>query len=170
VFSTELGGARLEGNRSRWSTFVTVSCQRWWRDRLVLVGDAAHTAHYTVGSGTRMAMEDSIALVASLGGHDSLAAALAAYEAGRKPAVAHLQARARRSQRWWLTVRRRLDLPLPRLMLSYLTRTRSPDHRGVAATNPELLTWAARLLPGADWAARRPRDAGARTPMPLGNR
>jgi anthraniloyl-CoA monooxygenase len=170
VFSGELDGARLEGNRSRWSTFTTVRCQRWWHGRLVLVGDAAHTAHYTVGSGTRMAMEDSIALVAALDGHDSLSAALTAYEAERKPAVTHLQARARRSQSWWLTVRHRVELPLPRLMLSYLTRTGSPDYRGVAATNPELLSRAARLLPGADVAAERPSEAVAGSPLPLAGR
>jgi anthraniloyl-CoA monooxygenase len=170
LFSAELGGARLEGNRSRWSTFITVSCQRWWHGRLVLVGDAAHTAHYTVGSGTRMAMEDSIALVGALDGHDSLAGALTAYEAERQPAVRHLQTRARRSQRWWLTVRHRVDQPLPRLMLSYLTRTGSPDHRGVAAANPDLLSRAARLLPGADLAAPRPAEIIAPCPLPLANR
>jgi anthraniloyl-CoA monooxygenase len=170
VFSGELDGARLQGNRSRWSTFITVRCQRWWHGRLVLVGDAAHTAHYTVGSGTRMAMEDSVALVSALAGHDTLAAALAGYEAERKPAVTHLQTRARRSQSWWLTVRHRVDLPLPCLMLSYLTRTGSPDHRGVAATNPQLLSQAVGLLPGADAAAERPSEAVASSPLPLGNR
>ena len=58
---------------------------------------------------------------------------------------------------------------MPRLMLSYLTRTGTPDHRGVAATNPELLTWAARLLPGADWAASRPSEAIASSHLPLGS-
>jgi anthraniloyl-CoA monooxygenase len=117
-----------------------------------------------------MAMEDSIALVAALDGHDSLSAALTAYEAERKPAVTHLQARARRSQSWWLTVRHRVELPLPRLMLSYLTRTGSPDYRGVAAANPELLSGAARLLPGADVAAERPSEAVAGSPLPLAGR
>ena len=170
VFAAELEGARVEGNRSRWSTFTTVRCRRWWHGRLVLVGDAAHTAHYTVGSGTRMAMEDSIALVAALDGHGTLASALDAYEAERMPAVAHLQTRARRSQGWWLSVRHRVEAPVPRLMLSYLTRTGSPDHRGVAATNPELLSGAARLLPGADPEARRPSEMIASSPLPLADR
>jgi anthraniloyl-CoA monooxygenase len=167
VFAAELGGARLEGNHSRWSTFVTVRCERWWRDRVVLAGDAAHTAHYTVGSGTRMAMEDAMALVAALDGHDVLSAALTAYEAERKPAVEHLQTRARRSQRWWLSLRHRIGEPLPRLMLNYLTRTGSPDHRGVAATNPELLARAAGLLSGASPGAGSLSAIVARAPLRL---
>jgi anthraniloyl-CoA monooxygenase len=170
VFSAELGGARVEGNHSRWSTFTTVRCQRWWHGRVVLVGDAAHTAHYTVGSGTRMAMEDSIALAAALDGDDTLAGALTAYEAERQPAVRHLQTRAHRSQLWWLTVGHRVDEPLPRLMLSYLTRTGSPDHRGVAGANPELLSRAARLLPGADADSVGPAEVIAHCPLPLANR
>jgi anthraniloyl-CoA monooxygenase len=170
VFAAELGGAGLEGNHSRWSTFVTVRCERWWRNRVVLAGDAAHTAHYTVGSGTRMAMEDAMALVAALDGRDVLPAALAAYEAERKPAVEHLQTRARRSQRWWLTLRHRIGEPLPRLMLNYLTRTGSPDHRGVAAANPELLARAAGLLSGASRGAETPSAIVARAPLPLPGR
>jgi anthraniloyl-CoA monooxygenase len=170
IFSAELGGAHLEGNHSRWSTFHTVRCERWWRDRVVLAGDAAHTAHYTVGSGTRMALEDAMALVAALDGHGTLPAALTAYEAERRPAVEHLQERARRSQRWWLTLKHRIGEPLPRLMLNYLTRTGSPDHRGVAATNPELLARAAGLLPGANPDAGPPSAIVARAPLPLPGR
>jgi anthraniloyl-CoA monooxygenase len=170
IFAAELEGARLEGNHSRWSTFVTVRCERWWRDRVVLAGDAAHTAHYTVGSGTRMAMEDAMALAGALDGHDVLSAALTAYEAERKPAVDHLQTRARRSQRWWLSLRHRIGEPLPRLMLNYLTRTGSPDHRGVAAANPELLARAAGLLSGASPDARSPSAIVARAPLPLPGR
>jgi anthraniloyl-CoA monooxygenase len=170
IFSAELGGARLEGNHSRWSTFITVCCERWWQDRVVLAGDAAHTAHYTVGSGTRMAMEDAMALVQALAGHGTLPGALTAYEAERKPAVEHLQARARRSQRWWLSLRHRIGEPLPRLMLNYLTRTGSPDHRGVAATNPELLAQAAGLLSAASPDAGPPSAIVARAPLPLSDR
>src|SRR2546427_8727151 len=86
------------------------------------------------------------------------------------PAVTHLQTRAGRSQRWWLSVRHRVDEPLPRLMLSYLTRTGSPDHRGVAATNPQLLSGAARLLPGADPEAQRPSEMIASSSLALAGR
>jgi anthraniloyl-CoA monooxygenase len=170
IFAAELGGARLEGNHSHWSTFLTVRCERWWHDRVVLAGDAAHTAHYTVGSGTRMALEDAMTLAAALHGHATLPSALSAYEAERKPAVEHLQRRAGRSQRWWLTLRHRIGEPLPRLMLNYLTRTGSPDHRGVAATNPELLARAAGVLPGAGPEEGPPSAAVARALLPLPGR
>ena len=111
-----------------------------------------------------------MSLVAALDGHDTLESALAAYEAERKPAVEHLQARARRSERWWLTLRRRIGEPLPRLMLNYLTRTGSPDHRGVAAANPELLAAAAGLLPGAGPPEGPPSAILAHAALPLRDR
>ena len=66
VFAPHLGGHRLIGNRTRWLQFRTVRCARWHDGRTVLLGDAAHTAHYSVGSGTKLAMEDAIALVSAL--------------------------------------------------------------------------------------------------------
>ena len=81
VFGATLGGASLLGNRSRWMRFRTVTARRWSPGNVVLIGDAAHTAHYSVGSGTKMAMEDAVALVDALqdDGHASIAAALDAY-------------------------------------------------------------------------------------------
>ena len=117
-----------------------------------------------------MAMEDAMALVTALDEHGTLPGALTAYEAERKPAVEHLQGRARRSQRWWLTLRHRIGEPLPRLMLNYLTRTGSPDHRGVAATNPELLVRAAGVLSDASPDAGPPSAIIARAPLPLAGR
>ena len=89
VFGDVLGGARLLGNRSRWMHFRTVTVDHWHRDNVVLIGDAAHTAHYSVGAGTKMAMDDSVALVEALTSVTStdLEGALAAYESERRPRV-----------------------------------------------------------------------------------
>jgi anthraniloyl-CoA monooxygenase len=154
-FEPLLQGRKLLGNRSRWSRFRLVTCERWSTDRFVLLGDAAHTAHYTVGSGTRMAMEDAIVLADALAGEASLAGAFAAYEAERRPAVEHLQWRARRSQTWWRTLAHRYDLPLPVLLFSYFTRTGSVDLEGLGQTNPEIARAAV------DW-----RRHEARSPIP----
>lgn len=124
---------------ARWSRFRLVKCERWSAGNVVLVGDAAHTAHYTVGSGTRMAMEDAIVLSQALIGEGSLDAAFESYEKERRPAVEHLQRRADRSQVWWRTLAHRYDLPLPVLLLSYFTRTGSVDLDRLARSNPEIV-------------------------------
>ena len=88
---------------------------RWHTDSVVLLGDAAHTAHYSIGSGTKLAMEDAIELVAALDAADDLPGALNTYEAMRRPAVERLQGLARRSQHWWDSFPERLDLQVDRL-------------------------------------------------------
>ncbi|HEY3238330.1 MAG TPA: FAD-dependent monooxygenase [Acidimicrobiia bacterium] len=102
LFAEHLDGHPLLVNNSRWGNFRTIRCQRWWKDNAVIIGDAAHTAHFSVGSGTKMAMEDAAALVASVGEHPGdLQAALAAYEDVRRPAVSKIQGAARPSLSWW---------------------------------------------------------------------
>jgi anthraniloyl-CoA monooxygenase len=124
AFTDALSGAELLGNRSRWMQFRTVSLPRWHHENVVLIGDAAHTAHYSVGSGTKMALEDAIVLADSLttGEEQSLAGALRWYEEIRRPRVEALQDAAVRSQRWWDSIGSRLDLPAAQLMLAYLSR------------------------------------------------
>jgi anthraniloyl-CoA monooxygenase len=118
-----LGGARLQTRQPSWSTFTTVRCERWSAGTVVLLGDAVHTAHYSVGSGTALAIEDAVALVEALAGSASIKTAFEDYQRVRQPHADHLQRRADRSQRWWSTLRVRYDLPLPLLLLSYLSRT-----------------------------------------------
>jgi anthraniloyl-CoA monooxygenase len=122
AFDPVLGGARLLGNRSRWLSFTVVSAARWHHGNVVLIGDAAHTAHYSVGSGTKMALEDAIALADRLAQGGPLETVLADYEAVRRPRVEALQATALRSQRWWESFATRVDLPPAQLMLAYLSR------------------------------------------------
>ena len=139
AFSEELHGHRLIGNRTRWTQFRTVTCERWHVGSTVLLGDAAHTAHYSIGSGTKLAMEDAIALDRVLAGADDLPSALAAYEAERRPSVERLQETARRSMRWWHSFPQRLDLPVEQLFISYMTRAGKVTLERFAQTAPEVV-------------------------------
>ena len=139
AFRGPLQGHRLIGNRTRWLRFRTVHCERWHHDNIVLLGDAAHTAHYSIGSGTKLAMEDSIALTETLDAADGLREALAAYEAGRRPAVEHLQDVAVRSQRWWDSFPQRMHLPINQLLVSYMTRAGKIPLQRFTATTPDIV-------------------------------
>ena len=122
-FAALLGGAGLRTKQTSWSPFSTVRCERWSSGNVVLLGDAVHTAHYSVGSGTALAIEDALVLAEALSESSSVAAAFADYESTRKPYAERLQRRAERSERWWSTLDARYDLPLHALLVSYLSRT-----------------------------------------------
>ncbi len=139
VFAEALNGHQLIGNRTRWSRFRTVRCERWYSGNVVLLGDAAHTAHYSIGSGTKLAMEDAIALVASVRRADTLEAALLDYEAQRRPAVEHLQEVATRSQRWWDSLPRRMHLPINQVLVSYMTRAGKVPLEHFAQSTPQVV-------------------------------
>jgi anthraniloyl-CoA monooxygenase len=112
AFAPLLGGVPFLGNRSRWTHFRTVRCARWSADSVVLLGDAAATAHPTIGSGTKLALESVIALATALHATDDVADALFAYERGRRPTLERLQALATRSQLWWESFECRLGVEL----------------------------------------------------------
>jgi anthraniloyl-CoA monooxygenase len=123
VFADNLAGHPVIGNNSRWLRFTTVTNRSWTNGNVVLLGDAAHTAHFSVGSGTKLAMEDAIALAAALREQTSLGAALAAYEAERRPAVESTQRAARTSQEWFEGVRRYVPLPPESFAFQLMTRS-----------------------------------------------
>lgn len=126
LFAEELRGHRLLGNNSKWIGFLTITCATWRAGNIVLLGDAAHTAHFSIGSGTKLAMEDAIALARALGQHagpDGLDTALDEFETERKPIVETLQAAARESQRYFETLARHKSLaPIP-FTFNLLTRS-----------------------------------------------
>ena len=123
AFAGVLDGARLIANNSHWRQFPNLSCGRWHDGRAVLVGDALHTAHFSIGSGTRLAMEDVIALVQALKDTDwSVADALPAYQAARAPVLAKLVAAARRSSDWYDDFERHMQLDPWRFALAYILR------------------------------------------------
>jgi anthraniloyl-CoA monooxygenase len=102
LFADEIDGRSLLLNNSRWGNFRTRRAARWHYRNVALLGDAAHTAHFSVGSGTKMAMEDAIELVTALDQHPGdVEAALTAYEAAARPAVERIQGSARPSLSWW---------------------------------------------------------------------
>lgn len=145
AFAGVLDGHPLLGNKTRWSRFHAVHLDRWWHDNTVLIGDAAHTAHYTLGSGTKLALEDAIGLVRALTASDNLAspaavqAAFAAYEQERSPAVVRFQRLAERSQRWWESFYYRVDEPLATLALGFLTRAGNLDLDRLSADAADIL-------------------------------
>lgn len=123
VFAPDLGGQSLLSNRSRWIRFTYVQNQHWWADNMVLLGDSLHTAHFSIGSGTKLALEDSLALWRAFEEHPRVAEALPAFEAARRPPVERFQTAALTSQRWFETARVRLHLePIP---FAYEAMTRS---------------------------------------------
>jgi anthraniloyl-CoA monooxygenase len=128
IFADALRGRPLRSNKSAWTTFRTVVNERWSHGNLVLLGDAAHTAHFSIGSGTKLAVEDALALAACLEEQPSLAEALAAYEEERKPVVASTQRAARASLEWFENLALHLDQPPRRFAFNLLTRSRRVTH------------------------------------------
>ncbi len=130
LFAADLEGDRLLSNRSLWTQFPTLKNEHWSHENVVILGDAAHTAHFSIGSGTKLAMEDAIALDRSLAVPGrSLAASLAAYEEERKPDVGRIQTAAQQSLEWFETVETRHDaLPVSQLLFSLFSRSRRITH------------------------------------------
>lgn len=136
LFAEELAGHRLLENRSVWRSFPTVRNRRWHHERLVLLGDAAHTAHFSIGSGTKLAMEDAIALRDALLSHDAVPEALSAYEAERRPTVESTQRAAQVSLEWFENTERYLELEPIELAFSLLTRSLRVSHENLRLRDP----------------------------------
>jgi anthraniloyl-CoA monooxygenase len=153
AFTDLLGGDPFIGNKSRWMHFRTVRCERWHHGNVVLLGDAKATAHPSIGSGTKLALEDAIALARGLRdiGDDRPADHLAAFEDQRRPAVDRLQERAARSQLWWESFGSRMHLTPARVAVAYLSRAGAVSLDDLLGSAPEL---AARAV--AEWAGVDP--------------
>ncbi|MFI9167956.1 bifunctional salicylyl-CoA 5-hydroxylase/oxidoreductase [Streptomyces lincolnensis] len=128
IFADALGSRSLRSNKSAWTTFRTVVNEHWSHGNIVLLGDAAHTAHFSIGSGTKLAVEDALALAACLEEQPSIERALAAYEAERKPVVASTQRAARASLEWFENLGLHLDQPPRQFAFNLLTRSRRVTH------------------------------------------
>ncbi|MBV8759752.1 MAG: FAD-dependent monooxygenase, partial [Deltaproteobacteria bacterium] len=146
IFADELAGHRLIKNRSIWRNFPTVRCGKWHAGNVVLVGDAAHTAHFSIGSGTKLAMEDSIALRDALLDHRDVPTALAAYEARRRPEVESLQAAAQASLEWFEGTERYMSMAPVQMTYSLMTRSLRVSHASVAKRDPHLAKGVEQLL------------------------
>jgi len=139
LFADELQGHRLLSNRSVWRSFPTIRNERWRHENVVLLGDAAHTAHFSVGSGTKLAMEDSIALVEAIGAHRDLPAALDAYETARRPAVESLQRAAQASLQWFEDTERYMELDPLQFSFALLTRSLRVTHQNLKVRDPKFV-------------------------------
>lgn len=136
IFTEALGGRGLRSNKSAWTAFRTVVNEKWSHGNVVLVGDAAHTAHFSIGSGTKLAVEDALALAACLQEQPTTALALAAYEAERRPVVASTQRAARASLEWFENLGLYLDQPSRQFAFNLLTRSRRVTHDNLRLRDP----------------------------------
>ena len=137
VFADALEGRRLVANKSRWINFVTVRNRRWCTDNAVLLGDAAHTAHFSIGSGTKLAMEDAVSLAwafRSFG--DDVGAATAAYEAERRPIVESTQRAAQASLEWFEGIGRYVGQERLQFAFNLLTRSRRVTYENLRLRDP----------------------------------
>ncbi|MFI7017194.1 FAD-dependent monooxygenase [Streptomyces sp. NPDC050164] len=163
LFAEQIDGHELLVNNSRWGNFRTRRTRRWHSGNVVLLGDAAHTAHFSVGSGTKMAMEDAIALAGSLLAHrDDLPAALEAYEAAARPSVEKIQASARPSLSWWEHFGRYHDAFEPtRFAFHFLSRSIGKER--IARRDPEFVEQVV-----GDWRAAHEGRDPLETPLRVG--
>lgn len=151
VFADTLEGHPLVSNKSLWRNFPWLWNDRWSHRHIVLVGDALHTAHFSIGSGTRLALEDVIALVNALDGEaSSLRRALEAYEAVRRPVVEKLVKAARTSAAWYERFGEHMKLAPLDFGYSYITRSGRIDDDQLRAMSPRFMARydAQSLVPG----------------------
>lgn len=140
VFAAALDGHPLQSNRSIWRNFPWLWAGRWAHRNLVLIGDAAHTAHYSIGSGTRLAMEDALALAKALESEPAdLDAALARYDAQRRPVVEKLVAASKRSAAWYERFPEHMQLAPEELAISYIRRSGRIDNDRLRAMSPKFM-------------------------------
>ena len=172
LFAEHLDGSPLRSNRSQWNRFETLTNRNWYaaggsHPPVVLMGDAAHTAHFSIGSGTKLAMEDAASLYQALNGHPGrIESALASYETERQPAVARFQEAARESARYFESVGHHLQLPPETFAFNLLTRSGRINHLDMERRDPALTLAADRVVAGVKLGEIVPRPS--QTPFTVG--
>ncbi|HXN68891.1 MAG TPA: FAD-dependent monooxygenase, partial [Bradyrhizobium sp.] len=146
-----LDGHRLVSNKSVWRNFPWIWNERWSFKNMVLIGDALHSAHFSIGSGTRLAIEDAIALAKALEAEGDIPAGLHRYQAERQPIVKKLVTAARTSADWYEKFPAHMKLGLMDFAYSYITRSGRIDDARLRAMSPSFM---------ARYEASRPRAAG----------
>lgn len=136
VYAPVLQGAPLVSNKSIWRNFPNVRNDRWWVGNVVLIGDALRTAHFSIGSGTRLAMEDAIALNKALDSHSRVEDGLRAYEVARRPIVEKLVAAADASGAWYDRFPEHMNLSPRDFAWSYIQRSGRIDPERLAKISP----------------------------------
>jgi anthraniloyl-CoA monooxygenase len=165
LFARHLDGQPLMSNAahlrgSAWLNFPRVACERWYHGNVVLLGDAAHTAHFSVGSGTKLALEDAIGLADALHAQDDRESALQSYQETRRTEVLKLQSAARNSTEWFETVPRYVRFEPMQFTYALLTRSQRVSHENLRLRDR---TW----LEGMErWFAERASRRGVQVPVP----
>jgi len=136
VFASTLDGHRLVSNKSVWRNFPWIWNERWSFKNMVLIGDALHSAHFSIGSGTRLAIEDAIALVKALEAEGDISRALVRYQTERQPIVKKLVTAARTSAGWYEKFPDHMKLDLSDFAYSYITRSGRIDDARLRAMSP----------------------------------
>ncbi|HUS23823.1 MAG TPA: bifunctional salicylyl-CoA 5-hydroxylase/oxidoreductase [Candidatus Binatia bacterium] len=144
IFEQHLGGHALLTNSahvrgSAWIRFPRVLCRRWVRENVVLIGDAAHTAHFSIGSGTKLGFEDAIGLARHLDSDAPLQQALQGYQAEREVEALKLQSAARNSMSWFEDIERYLGYDTRQFTYALLTRSQRVSHENLRLRDPEWL-------------------------------
>jgi anthraniloyl-CoA monooxygenase len=151
LFTDDLNGAALMSNNSKWVNFITVKNKRWHHKNVVLLGDAAHTAHFSIGSGTKLAMEDAIALAHAFEVKDTVEAALTNFELDRKPRVTMLQDAARESQDYFETLKRYVHLEPEQFAFHLLTRSGRLNYDNLKLRDPRFVDQVERCFVSTPW-------------------
>ena len=139
VFASTLEGHRLVSNKSVWRNFPWIWNEHWSFKNMVLIGDALHSAHFSIGSGTRLAIEDAIALTRALEAEEKISAGLNRYQAERQPIVKKLVTAARTSAGWYEKFPDHMKLGLMDFAYSYITRSGRIDDARLRAMSPAFM-------------------------------
>jgi anthraniloyl-CoA monooxygenase len=162
LFAEELAGHRLTANRSQWRNFPNIRNAIWVMDKVVLVGDAKATAHFSIGSGTKLAMEDAIALYESLRAEGGVKAALARYDSQRREGVERTQHAADVSLAWFENMRRYWNMDPQQFAFGLMSRSKQITYENVRLRDPKFLETVSRwfadkfIPPGFEIVVRNP--------------
>lgn len=165
IFEKHLGGHDLMSNAAHlrgsavWMQFPRVICGTWFHENVVLMGDAAATGHFSIGSGSRLAFDSAIALADYLHSEPTMQGAFQRYQDERRVEVLRLQSAARNSLEWFEEVERYLDMPMPQFAYSLLTRSQRISHENLRLRDPE---W---LAATEGWFAAQAGGEAGRRPM-----
>ena len=140
VFAQDLNGHKLLSNNSKWINFLLVKNRRWFFENVVLIGDALHTAHFSIGSGTKLAMEDAIALADSFQQTASVSEALTYFEKTRRPVIEDYQAAAFESMRWFENAGEYMELSPIELAYVLMTRSGRVSYEDLKRRAPDFIT------------------------------
>lgn len=166
IFKDDLDGGSLLANNSKWIAFRTIRNKTLVYENLALLGDSAHTAHYSIGSGTKLAMEDALALAACVIEQPTIADALKAYDTERGPVIKSTQRSAQASMEWFEEIDQYVGQDLPQFVFNMMTRSRRVTYGNLQARDPKFVAEVDAWLMKSEIAAGRvPAGTTPRPPM-----